>query len=534
MAIIDESRRKEFNDCTSFEELAKVCNKYSYVFETYADEIRKKLYELPAEFNEGFIKFLLTSYHLDNDLTEDNLRGTYSSLIRDYCNKIVNAGLFEHPGIKSDLIPVIVFSATDHKKIHMDYLFQTVALIPRDLEEIFYNHSITWPINHSVNDNEDIRDDREYARVHDILTSNAAYEDFLYQFTTELDKKEGNEYLLLRSEYIYKQCVNDLIDKNKFEIMDVYHYLTYLITTIEQNQEYLNYNQKMIVDGAIRNIYDSLDMILLYIPITVKNSSIPSCEADKVKIAVIKAIIDEAFLYMYRYRNMLNKTDFRKYFDICYDDAHNVINYRVIPDTPIVYLNKKNPEVTQEAYDANSSKMDQASRKIYSGYKAYKDAENKVDSQITKLIVALKDAFTGKKSARDRVIEGQQFSVIKIIKKIMCTAAIFSYSKIAGILFVITKHYCSKAVDNKERKRLISELELEIKLLDEKIEDARGDGNRQAKYSMMRTRAELQKALEQIKYGLTADKRAINTAKQVMTGKKSLDYNGPDRNQDNY
>ena len=51
---------------------------------------------------------------------------------------------------------------------------------------------------------------------------------------------------------------------------------------------------------------------------------------------------------------------------------------------------------------------------------------------------------------------------------------------------------------------------------------------------MMRTRAELQKALEQIKYGLTADKKAINTAKQVMTGKKSLDYNGPDRNQDNY
>ena len=61
MAIIDESRRKEFNDCTSFEGLAKVCNKYSYVFENYADEIRKKLYELPAEFSEDFIKFLLTS-----------------------------------------------------------------------------------------------------------------------------------------------------------------------------------------------------------------------------------------------------------------------------------------------------------------------------------------------------------------------------------------------------------------------------------------------------------------------------------------
>ena len=111
----------------------------------------------------------------------------------------------------------------------------------------------------------------------------------------------------------------------------------------------------------------------------------------------------------------------------------------------------------------------------------------------------------------------------------MTTAAIFSYSKIAGVLYVITKHYCSKAVTNKERKALIQEIELEIKMLDEKIEDARGDGNRQAKYSMMRTRAELQKALEQIKYGLTASEKAMNTAKQVMTGKKNLDYSGPVR-----
>ena len=64
-------------------------------------------------------------------------------------------------------------------------------------------------------------------------------------------------------------------------------------------------------------------------------------------------------------------------------------------------------------------------------------------------------------------------------------------------------------------------------MLDEKIDDARGDGNRQAKYSMMRTRAELQKSLEQIKYGLTASNRAIKTTKAVMSGRKKLDYSGP-------
>lgn len=525
VAIVDSKRRQEFQNCTSFGELAKVCNRYSYVFENYADEVRNKLYELPAELNEDFIKFLLLSYHLDNDLTEDNMRSTYASFMRDYANKVVNAGILKNPGIQSEYIPVIVFSATNHDQIDMNYLVQTCPIEVNELEyylqKIFYEKEYNQVI--PAQNGDKYYNTREFMRLIDILTSNAAYEDWLFQFSTELDKKEGTQYLWLRSQKIW-------LEYNKapenFEVMDIYHFLTYLITTIERNQDYLNStSQRVLFDNGIRAIYDSIDMILLYLPI----------KEDATKINVIKAIIDEAFLYMHRYQNLINKReDIKQYFKIDYDEKHNVTCYRVIPDTNLVLLDKDPSPIATEAYDKNSSKMDQASRKIYSGYKAYKDAENKVDSQITKLITRIKGVFTGEKTARDRIVEGEQFSAIKILKKIFTTAAIFSYSKIAGVLFVITRHYCSKAVDNKERKRLISELELEIKMLDEKIEDARGDGNRQAKYSMMRTRAELQKALEQIKYGLTADQKAINTAKAVMTGKKSLDYNGPERSRDDY
>ena len=539
MAINEESRRKQFKDCTSFEELAKVCNRYGYVFENFADEVRNKLYELPAEFNEDFIKFLLKSYHLDNDLTEDNLRTTYASFLRDYANKIVNAGILKNPGIKSDYIPVIVFSTTNHDQIDMSYLLETCSINPKSIEEIFYNKNYDNIMSTKLESNQDIKYSRDEMRIIDILTSNAAYEDFLYQFSTELDKKEGTEYLYLRAQKIFNQYIapHAIIDTKEIEVMDIYNFLIYLITTIEQNQDYLNStSQRILFEQAIRNIYDSIDMIILYIKIVPKkNIRFPLeaglISAENVKINVIKAIIEEAFLYMYRYQNQLNKReDIKKYFDIRYDEEHNTTCYRVIPDSPLVFLDKDPSPIATEAYDKNSSKMDQASRKIYSGYKAYKDAENKVDSQITKLITRIKSVFTGEKTARDRIIEGEQFSAIKILKKIFTTAAIFSYSKIAGVLFVITRHYCSKAVDNKERKRLISELELEIKMLDEKIDDARGDGNRQAKYSMMRTRAELQKALEQIKYGLTADKKAINTARAVASGKKNLDYYGPNRN----
>lgn len=539
MAINEESRRKQFKDCTSFEELAKVCNRYGYVFENFADEVRNKLYELPAEFNEDFIKFLLKSYHLDNDLTEDNLRTTYASFLRDYANKIVNAGILKNPGIKSEYIPVIVFSTTNHDQIDMSYLLETCSINPKSIEEIFYNKNYDNIMSTKLESNQDIKYSRDEMRIIDILTSNAAYEDFLYQFSTELDKKEGTEYLYLRAQKIFNQYIapHAIIDTKEIEVMDIYNFLIYLITTIEQNQDYLNStSQRILFEQAIRNIYDSIDMIILYIKIVPKkNIRFPLeaglISAENVKINVVKAIIEEAFLYMYRYQNQLNKReDIKKYFDIRYDEKHNITCYRVIPDSPLVFLDKDPSPIATEAYDKNSSKMDQASRKIYSGYKAYKDAENKVDSQITKLITRIKSVFTGEKTARDRIIEGEQFSAIKILKKIFTTAAIFSYSKIAGVLFVITRHYCSKAVDNKERKRLISELELEIKMLDEKIDDARGDGNRQAKYSMMRTRAELQKALEQIKYGLTADKKAINTARAVASGKKNLDYYGPNRN----
>ena len=94
MAINEEARRKEFKNCTSFDELGRLCDKYWYVFEHFADEIRNKIYSLPIEFNESILHFLLRSYHLDNDLTADNLRATYVSLLRDYSNRIVNEGVF--------------------------------------------------------------------------------------------------------------------------------------------------------------------------------------------------------------------------------------------------------------------------------------------------------------------------------------------------------------------------------------------------------------------------------------------------------
>lgn len=60
----------------------------------------------------------------------------------------------------------------------------------------------------------------------------------------------------------------------------------------------------------------------------------------------------------------------------------------------------------------------------------------------------------------------------------------------------------SKNTEEREKKRILLELETELKIVKEKIEDARGDNNKQQKYELMRIQANLEKEITRIKHGL--------------------------------
>jgi hypothetical protein len=77
-------------------------------------------------------------------------------------------------------------------------------------------------------------------------------------------------------------------------------------------------------------------------------------------------------------------------------------------------------------------------------------------------------------------------------------------------------HTLNKKRTKKQKTEILLEIETEIKMLDEKIEDARGDGNRKAKYALMRTKAELIRARDKIRYNLTATKEDMKTAKAYI------------------
>lgn len=162
-----------------------------------------------------------------------------------------------------------------------------------------------------------------------------------------------------------------------------------------------------------------------------------------------------------------------------------------------------NPDIHAPAKTKKqSSQMSKTQGNIYKAYKAYKNKEAEVDSQISKAASAMKKAVVG--DARTEIIEGRRFSALGLLKKLLGTVAIFSFSKIAGVIAIVVMVATKKKTTESEKKKILSELETELEIIEEKINDARGDDNRQAKYALMRTRNELRDAINRIRYNLPA------------------------------
>ena len=59
-----------------------------------------------------------------------------------------------------------------------------------------------------------------------------------------------------------------------------------------------------------------------------------------------------------------------------------------------------------------------------------------------------------------------------------------------------------KALDHREKAKILKELDDEIEMVNEKIEDARGDSNKQKKYELMRIRNKLTRTRDNVKLNL--------------------------------
>ena len=172
-----------------------------------------------------------------------------------------------------------------------------------------------------------------------------------------------------------------------------------------------------------------------------------------------------------------------------------------------------------KGYRKSSKTISDASREIYSAYHKFKRAESKVDSQLDKMLTSAKTAFGGGDKT-EAILSGKRWTPMGLLRQALRTAAVFSFNKIAGFIYLVSTIALDKKRTNRQRRAILGELDTEIRLIEEKIEDARGDGNRQAKYALMRTKGELERARDKIQYNLSASSQDLNAAKDLIRGKR--------------
>jgi hypothetical protein len=153
---------------------------------------------------------------------------------------------------------------------------------------------------------------------------------------------------------------------------------------------------------------------------------------------------------------------------------------------------------------------------VGNAYKHYKDCEDEVDATLTHMIKSCKNVVLGDpKDARRKIVEGNGYSVVQVLKYALGGYAVFSVSKIAFFLILITRWCNSGKIKRSEKRKILMELENEKEMLEEKIKDAEYDGNREAKYALMRNKQNVENAIKRIKRRYEADSDGIG-AKSVL------------------
>ena len=115
-------------------------------------------------------------------------------------------------------------------------------------------------------------------------------------------------------------------------------------------------------------------------------------------------------------------------------------------------------------------------------------------------------------SKREKIITGK--NTVKLGKALKTIVTILGSSAIAKvtlgpvvgtattIIGLLGSYALSKRTEEREKKRILLELETELKITKEKIEDAKGENAKEQKYQLMRIQANLEKEITRIKHGL--------------------------------
>ena len=136
---------------------------------------------------------------------------------------------------------------------------------------------------------------------------------------------------------------------------------------------------------------------------------------------------------------------------------------------------------------------------------------NRLDDKASDIVNRKLDSIinTGRDLAREKMVEGRpQVKISKFIRNgilglASASGAVALLGPATGAIIVAIGLLCrqnlKKNTEKREKKRLLLELETELKLTKEKIEDAKSENDKKKKYQLMRIEATLEKEITRIK-----------------------------------
>lgn len=92
--------------------------------------------------------------------------------------------------------------------------------------------------------------------------------------------------------------------------------------------------------------------------------------------------------------------------------------------------------------------------------------------------------------------------VLRFLRRSIAIGAVGVVSPAIAGISLLTYIALDKSLDAKARRKVLNELEDELEIVKEKIEDSKGDDNKQSKYELMRIKHKLEKDIVRIRHGL--------------------------------
>jgi hypothetical protein len=185
-------------------------------------------------------------------------------------------------------------------------------------------------------------------------------------------------------------------------------------------------------------------------------------------------------------------------------------NYEVTTEGKINKIIQKGAAKIERGSAKLASKLDAQKKENDVTKTSLKKAASPFVNAINKTINDIKDMDN--KERRERIITNEfKLKLTKNIEKGILIiagagAATAAFGPIAGavvaLIGVLTGIAVDKALDAKVKRMIIKELEEELAVVNEKLEDVRGDNNKEKKYQLIRIKKKLETDLERVKYNL--------------------------------